>query len=125
MSLNLSDEKLYLYDSNIESSESEEEENIVKFSGQKYLTVQKIRKIEINKYYWINYGKVFIGCVTKIGKCNIQMTFLETKPNRYNWEKKSDIDNVECKYIFASPLSITGKIPFHIKGVDEWSLQTF
>ena len=92
------------------------------FKPQKYLKMQKKMNIEVNQYYAVNYGKVYIGRVMEIGKASVTMTFMERKPaNRYNWLKnKQNIDNnVPVQYIFGGPINMKGTTPFHIEGVDE------
>ena len=92
------------------------------FKPQKYLNKQKKKNIEMNQYYAVNYGKVYIGRVMEISKASVKMTFMERKPaNSYNWLKnKQDIDNnVPVQYIFCWPNKYEGVTPFHIEGVDE------
>lgn len=63
MSSSSSDKKLLASpDSDMESTKSEEEKNIVKFSIQIYLTIQKIRKIEV--IYFIYFVVLFMAKYT-------------------------------------------------------------
>ena len=117
---------LSMEESDIDSSEEEdkddeEEAGFVIFNAQKYLQLQKKKRVIENEYYAVDYGKLYIGRVQESSKSSVKMTFLARKPdNRYDWPKKEDSDSdIHFKYIFAGPIKMVGTTPFHIRGVDE------
>ena len=116
---------LSMEESDIDSSDEEhnkkDDAGFVTFNAQKYLQLQKKKKVIVNEYYAVDYGKIYIGRVQEYTKTSVKMTFLARKPDdRYDWPRKEDSDsNIQFKYIFAGPIKMVGTTPFHIKGVDE------
>lgn len=104
-----------------EDEDEEKESGVARFDPQKYLYIQKKKSISENGYYGVDYGKAYIGRVTKSDKTSLRMTFLQRKPDdMYDWPKKADVDdNIDLKYVFCGPLKLVGTTPYQVRGVDD------
>ena len=85
------------------------------FNAQKYLEMQKQKKIKENAYYDVEYSKPSIGRVTESKKKSVKMTLRRKPDDRYDWPTKIDIDETtDLKYVFCGPIKLIGTTPFHI-----------